>query len=365
MGDKVSERTSAALGDLAALLVWLAEAQRRLPADRLLADLDGRLGYQGFLAEHSGFPETGAGYAANVAAFIQYARGKGVLSELCEHLGRLEAERAEAGPRADAVDIRTIHRAKGLEWPVVLVPHCNAGYIPFSGADDIEEERRLLYVAITRAQERLHLYAVAAGETRPSPFLAGVDAEGVLRRAAEVEALLAGDPAAWTAAQALSVATFPREFGQERLFGLWWRAPEAQRGRAAGRAMALIEAVQRRGAGERLGISGAESELWAPLACRATELSAAPLVGIDDLCALYSIGGRPRAGGRPAEQAGPERPTYSLGEQVSHPHFGLGTVVAVEEARAGRRTEWYLTVSFRGRGRVKLLAGVAPLTRVG
>ncbi|NTW98282.1 MAG: ATP-dependent helicase, partial [Oscillochloris sp.] len=71
-GEKVSERTAAGLRDLAELLVWLGAAQLRLPAERLLAELDERLGYQGFLSEHSGFPETGAGYAANVAAFVQY-----------------------------------------------------------------------------------------------------------------------------------------------------------------------------------------------------------------------------------------------------------------------------------------------------
>ncbi|KAF3936539.1 hypothetical protein ABW19_dt0201020 [Dactylella cylindrospora] len=53
--------------------------------------------------------------------------------------------------------ISTIHNAKGLEWPVVFVPGCYEGSIPHSRAEDTDEERRLLYVAMTRAQALLYL----------------------------------------------------------------------------------------------------------------------------------------------------------------------------------------------------------------
>jgi hypothetical protein len=49
---------------------------------------------------------------------------------------------------------------------------------------------------------------------------------------------------------------------------------------------------------------------------------------------------------------------------VAHPHFGEGVVVAVEPRGSGRTAEWYVTVSFHARGRVTLLAGVAPLERL-
>jgi superfamily I DNA/RNA helicase len=96
----------------------------------LLRELGWRLGYQDFLVRNRGFAETGANYAANVAAFIQYAQGKGTLAELQAHLATLEEEcslLAEDDSRA--IDIRTIQKAKGLEWPVVLAPSCNAGII--------------------------------------------------------------------------------------------------------------------------------------------------------------------------------------------------------------------------------------------
>ena len=64
-------------------------------------------------------------------------------------------------PQAEKVSLMTMHAAKGLEFPVVFVAGCEKGYIPFkNGGDketDINEERRLFYVAMTRAKERLYL----------------------------------------------------------------------------------------------------------------------------------------------------------------------------------------------------------------
>ncbi|KAL2136456.1 hypothetical protein VTI74DRAFT_3689 [Chaetomium olivicolor] len=55
------------------------------------------------------------------------------------------------------VTISTIHAAKGLEWPVVFVPAVYNGSIPHMRSEDGDEERRLLYVAMTRAQSLLYL----------------------------------------------------------------------------------------------------------------------------------------------------------------------------------------------------------------
>ena len=64
----------------------------------------------------------------------------------------------------DSVDLVTFHAAKGLEWPVVHLAGLEEGLVPIHHADtedDIDEERRLLYVALTRAERRapLHLGA--------------------------------------------------------------------------------------------------------------------------------------------------------------------------------------------------------------
>jgi len=62
----------------------------------------------------------------------------------------------------DTVNLMTIHSAKGLEFPVVLIVGLEEGVLPHASAVDdaaqLEEERRLFYVALTRARERIHLF---------------------------------------------------------------------------------------------------------------------------------------------------------------------------------------------------------------
>lgn len=67
-----------------------------------------------------------------------------------------EEEKKEVALREE-ITISTIHMAKGLEWPVVFIPGCYEGSIPHSRCDDTDEERRLLYVAMTRAMVILYM----------------------------------------------------------------------------------------------------------------------------------------------------------------------------------------------------------------
>lgn len=94
-------------------------------------------------------------------------------------------ERAEsqAAPVVDGVTLASVHAAKGLEWPVVYVVGASDGLLPISMAKtaaEIEEERRLFYVALTRAKDLLTVSWAAArtpgarGSRKASRFLDGV-----------------------------------------------------------------------------------------------------------------------------------------------------------------------------------------------
>ncbi len=86
----------------------------------------------------------------------------------------------------EKVSLMTMHAAKGLEFPVIFITGCEQGLIPFSYPgkiqDNLEEERRLFYVAMTRAKEILYLtYAAkrkiySTGQnTKKSPFLYDIE----------------------------------------------------------------------------------------------------------------------------------------------------------------------------------------------
>lgn len=68
-----------------------------------------------------------------------------------------DLQAAADGQEQECVTISTIHSAKGLEWPIVFIPAVYEGSIPHSRAEDTDEERRLLYVAMTRAKALLYL----------------------------------------------------------------------------------------------------------------------------------------------------------------------------------------------------------------
>ena len=85
-------------------------------------------------------------------------------------------------PDAPGVKVTTLHAAKGLEFPIVVVAHVEAGRLPretpATGPDEVaaflEEQRRVLYVGCTRAMRRLY---VTFDQAMPSPFVTGLGEE--------------------------------------------------------------------------------------------------------------------------------------------------------------------------------------------
>ena len=96
-------------------------------------------------------------------------------------------------PRADRISLLTLHAAKGLEFPVVFIAGCEDGLLPLKWGKpdpaDLEEERRLFYVGVTRARSKLFLTRakkrLARGRVReraPSPYLADIEERLLERR---------------------------------------------------------------------------------------------------------------------------------------------------------------------------------------
>jgi DNA helicase-2/ATP-dependent DNA helicase PcrA len=119
--------------------------------------------------------------AAEYASLDPMPQGRGFVTFLRQSLG------GEAAPVAeDAVDVITFHRAKGLEWPVVYVSGLEDGYVPISRAtsrEALDEERRLLYVALSRAEDELfcswaksRTFGSRVVQREPSPYIDAIEA---------------------------------------------------------------------------------------------------------------------------------------------------------------------------------------------
>ncbi|MEU9172427.1 ATP-dependent DNA helicase UvrD2 [Streptomyces sp. NPDC048420] len=117
----------------------------------------------------------------NLAQDFAAARAGATLNDLVAELD--ERASAQHAPTVEGVTLASLHSAKGLEWDAVFLVGVAEGMMPITYArtdEQIEEERRLLYVGVTRARERLHVswsLSRAPGgrpNRRPSRFLDGL-----------------------------------------------------------------------------------------------------------------------------------------------------------------------------------------------
>jgi DNA helicase-2/ATP-dependent DNA helicase PcrA len=157
-----------ALADFVAIINSLRERATDTSVDVLIQDLIGEIRYVEYLQAEG--PESARDRVENLSALINGAAetviddgGEIGLTPLDHFLQRamLVAGADAIDPSADAVTLMTLHNAKGLEYPVVFLTGLEDGLFPLSQSFDdppkLEEERRLFYVGITRAEEKLYL----------------------------------------------------------------------------------------------------------------------------------------------------------------------------------------------------------------
>ena len=121
-----------------------------------------RMGYDEFLKEYAAYKKISSeDLFALLEEIWQNSKGYGTIKEWFEHIesyGKMLKEQNKKNGEKEGVNLMTMHAAKGLEFDTVFVIEANEGSCPYKKAtadEEIEEERRLFYVAMTRAKRKL------------------------------------------------------------------------------------------------------------------------------------------------------------------------------------------------------------------
>ncbi|MGE5244224.1 MAG: ATP-dependent helicase [Betaproteobacteria bacterium] len=191
-------RATASLAAFRDLIVTLADVARREPSSTAIGKMLDQSGYLQDLREDRS--EDAEGRIENLAELVSAAREyetrepEPSLLGFVDRLSLLSDADEEQGSRDARIWLMTLHSAKGLEFPVVILAGLEEGLFPHSRSSDdeeeLEEERRLCYVGMTRARSRLVLTGAARRRTfgeyhssEPSRFIDEVPAELVERLA--------------------------------------------------------------------------------------------------------------------------------------------------------------------------------------
>ncbi|WP_435922651.1 DNA helicase PcrA [Paenibacillus sp. DYY-L-2] len=228
----------------------------------------------------------------------------------------------------DAVVLMTMHSAKGLEFPVVFIIGMEEGVFPHSRAfldnEELEEERRLAYVGITRAEEKLYL---SCAQMRT--LFGRTTANAPSRFLDEIPEDLKEDTG-------VARDRYRRGAGIGGVYGR--RGFGASGGSNFGHRGSVAETPRPAAGGRSTGGAGSSG--------------------------VTVTVGAPGAAGAPVKKtpgAGGTGGAFQAGDKVSHGKWGIGTVVAVKGS--GNDTE--LQIAFPAPVGVKrLLAGFAPITKV-
>ena len=191
----VGARQADSLREFARLMHDIDWRERTAPAGELLRELLESIGFEAYLRDNSDNEREATQRLANVNDFCDWIARKAQednvgLKRIAQTVA-LITQLAERGKQQDAVTLSTLHAAKGLEWPHVWLAGCDEGVLPLYTDErpltdsGLEEERRLMYVGVTRARQTLTLSHCrkrrAAGRGgkvyEPSRFLSELRAE--------------------------------------------------------------------------------------------------------------------------------------------------------------------------------------------
>ena len=179
------------------LRIDLNQIRKRTPYDAVKY-IRKVIGYDEYLEEFAAYRRTSAQVLQEIAdEIMETAKDCADVRSFREQLERLSLQMKEQsrkkGQKRNGVALMTMHGAKGLEFRAVFLPSLVEGIVPHEkGMDTVAEERRLFYVAMTRASEKLCLSAILQRyekERKPSRFLTemGLDAEMAFRKNKEKE----------------------------------------------------------------------------------------------------------------------------------------------------------------------------------
>jgi DNA helicase-2/ATP-dependent DNA helicase PcrA len=158
----LSSRTLQALAGFDALMAELTTQSRELSLSGMLDEILKRTGYRDYILTKEDGEERWENIMElhNVACEYDVLETGEALTAFLEKVS-LVSDLDELDEKADAVTLITLHQAKGLEFPAVFIVGLEEGILPhrksFDDPEQMEEERRLCYVGITRAKKRLYL----------------------------------------------------------------------------------------------------------------------------------------------------------------------------------------------------------------
>ncbi len=180
------------LEDFCRFITSLQYRATREPAGELVMDMLKVIGFEAWLYDSEDSPKAAESKWKNVFELVAWLQRKGEadsknLIELTQTIALITMLEGRDEGEVDAVHMSTLHASKGLEYPHVFLVGCEEGILPHSESVDngmVEEERRLMYVGITRAQRSLTLtYCVKrrrAGEwlfVEPSRFISEISGD--------------------------------------------------------------------------------------------------------------------------------------------------------------------------------------------